>query len=328
MKAARPGKFILLAGALAGLAGPSAASAAELPRIGLIAWSSCDEPASGEFALFLQGLDELGYRPGETVVIECRAAQGRYDGLGPAATALAAIPVDVIVTTSQPAGQAAHDVTDTIPIVTSLSGDPVSAGLAASLAKPGGNVTGVSYYATELTAKRLELLKEMVPDAARIGVLANPDVAYLPFEADARRAAEHLGLTLSVQQVSDADGLDEAFAAMVADGAQAVFILPDVMFAAEAARIAELALAHRLPAMAWGSWFSQLGCLMAYSADYAGLTHRLAFFVDRILKGAAPGDLPIEQPVAFKLWINMATAEALGVEPPQTLLLLADEMIE
>jgi putative ABC transport system substrate-binding protein len=318
----------LVAAALAGLAASSVAAAAKVPRVGLLAWSSCAESVSGEFGLFLQGLDELGYRPGETVTIECRDAQGRYAGLAQAAAELAAIPVDVIVTVSQPAGQAAHDATDTIPIVTSLSGDPVSAGLAASLAKPGGNVTGVSYYATELTAKRLELWMEMVPDAVRIGVLANPDVAYLPFEADTRRAAGHFGLTLSVQQVSEADQLDEAFAAMKADGAQAAFILPDVMFAAEAARIAELALAQGLPAMAWGSWFSQFGCLMAYSADYGELTHRLAFFVDRILRGAAPGDLPIEQPTAFKLWINLKTAEALGIEPPQMLLLLADETIE
>jgi putative ABC transport system substrate-binding protein len=302
------------------------------PRIGLLAWSSCggppNEPGLDEFTEFVRGLDDLGYKPGETVIFECRHAGRRYDGLETAAAALVRLPVDIIVTTSQPAGRAARRVTDTVPIVTIVSGDPVADGLARSLAKPGGNLTGVSYYATELTAKRLEFLKKLMPAITTVGVLANPEVSYLPFEADTRRAAEQLGLGLKIREVSAAAALESAFATMKADGVQAVFVLPDLMLAWESDRIAALALKYRLPCMAWGGWYAQEGCLMAYSADYDEMDRRLAFYVDRILKGARPGDLPIEQPTKFKLWVNLKTAKALDVEVPRTLLLLADEVIE
>ena len=211
---------------------------------------------------------ELGYRPGETVAIECRTA-GRHDeGLAPAAAELVQLGVDVIVTMSQPAGRAAHQVTKTIPIVTAFSGDPVAGGLARSLAKPGGNVTGVSYYATELIAKRLELLKETLPGIVTVDVLANPIVSYLPFEEDTRRAAGQLGVEVRIHPVSEPADLAKAFSAMKADRAEAVFVLPDLMLAHEAPRIATLALEHRLPTMAWGGWFTEAGCLMAYSAPY------------------------------------------------------------
>lgn len=318
---------LALAFALASLACFARGSvSAELPRVGLLAWSSCGELS--EFDLIVRGLGDLGYKPGETVIFECRSAGGRYEGLNAAAGELAALPVDVIVTHSQPAGRAAHQVTQTIPIATIISGDPVAAGLAHSLARPGGNVTGVSYYATELTAKRLDLLREMIPQLAKVGVLANPNVSYLPFEADTTRAAERLGIALSIHQVSEPDAIPDAFSRMKAEGVQAAFVLPDVMFAWEAARIAEAALEQRLPTMTWAPWFTQAGCLMAYSADYVAVIGRLAVYVDRILKGAKPGDLPIEQPTTFKLSINLKTAEALGIEPAQTILLLADEVIE
>ncbi|MEX2650122.1 MAG: ABC transporter substrate-binding protein [Alphaproteobacteria bacterium] len=261
-------------------------------------------------------------------MIECRDAGGRYEGLAAAARELAELPVDIIVSNSQPAGSAARKVTDTIPIVTIVSGDPVAAGLAESLARPGGNLTGVSYYATELTAKRLELLKEMIPELAVVGVLANPDVGDLPFEEDTKRAAVKFGIALAIEHVTESKELDAAFSRMKSRDVQAVFVLPDLLLAQEAARIAELALEHHLPTMSWGGWFAELGCLMAYSSDYDEMNRRLAFYVDRILKGANPGDLPIEQPVTFKLSINLRTAEALGITVPQSLLLLADEVIE
>jgi putative tryptophan/tyrosine transport system substrate-binding protein len=295
---------------------------AQIPRIGLLAWSDCDEPS------FLRGLGELGYKPGETVTIECRSAGGNDDGLAAAAAELVGLRVDVIVTMSQPAGMAALDATDTIPIVSLVSGDPVAAGLAHSLAKPGGNLTGVSYYATELTAKRLELLKEAIPELATIDVLANPIVSYLPFEEDTKRAAGELGLAARIHQVSEPADLPGAFAATKAGSAQAVFVLPDLMLAHEAPRIAVLALEHRLPTMTWGDWFTRAGCLIGYSARYDEISHRLAFYVDRVLKGANPGDLPIEQAAKFALSINLRTANALGLELPQTLLLRADELIE
>ena len=300
-----------------------------MPRIGVLAWAPCEEAWLADISgPFMRGLGELGYKPGETVTIECRSAGRRYDGLATAAADLARLPVDVIVTDSEPAGRAAHDATTTIPIVTIISGDPVGGGMARSLAKPGGNLTGVTYYATELTAKRLELLKELLPEITTVGVLANPNVSYMPFEEDTKRAAGRLGITARVHQVSEPADLKGAFSQMKAEGAQAVFVLPDLMLASEASRIAALALEHRLPTMAWGGWYTEAGCLMAYSSDYYAMEHRLAFYVDRILKGAKPGDLPIEQPTTFKLSINLKTAQALGVVVPQSILLLADEVIE
>jgi putative ABC transport system substrate-binding protein len=315
---------IVLTGAIAlGSPGPIIAqSSANLPKIGLLAWDACEMPD------LIVGLKELGQVPGQSITVECRSAGGWYEGLATAVAELMRIPVDVIVSDSQPAGHVTHEVTKTVPIVTILSGDPVESGLVRSLATPGGNLTGLTYYATELTSKRLELLKEMVPGISTIGVLANPDVAYLPFEADPQRAARLLGVTLVIRQVRDADELDEALHQMKAEGAQAVFVLPDLMFAHEAKRIADLALAERLPLMAWGGWFTQAGGLMAYSADYAPLVRRLAVYVDKILKGARPGTLPIEQPAHFKLSLNLHTARALGLTASPSLIANADEVIE
>ena len=186
----------------------------------------------------------------------------------------------------------------------------------------------MTYYATELTGKRLELLKEAIPGISTVGVLANPDVSYLPFEEDTRRAAKTLGLALVVRQVREPGKLGEAFHQMKAAGAQAVFVLPDVMFASEAKRISDLALAERLPLMAWGGWFTEAGGLMAYSTDYASLSRRLAVYVDKILKGAQPGTLPIEQPDRFDVSINLRTARTLGLAIPPEFLVRADKIIE
>ena len=298
-------------------------------RFRVLSWRSCEEAGLTNITgPFMRGLGELGYKPGETVTIECRSAGRRYDGLATAAADLARLSVDVIATDSEPAGRAALEATTTIPIVSVISGDPVGGGMVHSLAKPGGNLTGVTYYATELTAKRLEFLKEMIPEITTIGVLANPDVSYLPFEEDTIRAAGPLGITARVHHVSEPADLKNAFSQMKAEGAQAVFVLPDLMLAGEAPRIAALALEHGLPTMTWGGWYTRVGSLMAYAADYNAMDHRLAFYVDRILKGAKPGDLPIEQPTTFELSINLKTAAALGVEVPQSILMLADEVIE
>lgn len=294
----------------------------QTPRIGILAWSSCESP------LFLHGLRDLGYKPGETVTIECRSAGGHYEGLAVAATELVGLGVDVIVAMSHPVANAAHGATDTIPIVSIFSGDPVAAGLARSLAEPGGNLTGMSYYATELTGKRLEFLKEAIPELRTVDVLTNPILSYLPFEEDTERAASRLGVAVRFHQVSGPAEIVSAFSAMKAKNAQAVFVLPDLMLAQEAPRIAALSLKHRLPTMAWGLWFTKAGCLMAYSAKYGYLVYRLASYVDRVLKGEKPGDLPIEQPMTFSFSINLKTAKALDLELPQTLLLLADEIIE
>ncbi|SJM30782.1 ABC transporter substrate-binding protein [Mesorhizobium delmotii] len=327
----RQGHFSL-AYLLALFVGPFAASqglAATVPHVGLLTYWDCSPgTVQAEFGPFLKGLKELGYRMGESFVLECQAAGKSYDRLAEAARKLVQLPVDVIVTSSQPAGRAAHQVTDSVPIVSIVSGDPISAGLVASLARPGGNFTGVSYYATELTAKRLELLKEAIPGIVTIGVLANPDVSYLPFEADAMRAAEKLGIGVKLHHIRQPADLDVTIPEMKKEGVQAIFVLPDVMLAGEAAHIAVLALEQRLLTMAWAPWYPRNGCLLAYSADYAKMLHRLAFYVDRILKGTNPGDLPIEQPTTFELSINLKTANALGIDLPQTVLLMADEVIE
>lgn len=299
-----------------------AQTGAKLPKIGLLTWGACEMPD------LIAALRNLGRVPGENITFECRSAGKRYEGYVSASAELVRLPVDVIVSESEPASHLARSVTTTIPIVSILSGDPVRSGLAQSLSKPGGNLTGLTYYATELTPKRLELLKELIPGISSIGVLANPLVSYLPFEEDTRRTAIALGLALVVKQVRQPNELDDALRQMKAEGAQAVFVLPDMMFASEAKRIADLALAERLPVMAWGTWFTDLGGLMAYSAEYRSLVRRLAVYVDQILKGAKPGDLPIEQASRLELSLNLRTARTLGVTIPPEFLLRADKVIE
>ncbi len=299
----------------------------QTPRIGYLVWSSCEWALRAE-STFLLGLRDHGYTPGETITIECRSAGKDYNGIALAAAELVDLDVDLIVATSHPVANVIHDTTDIIPIVSILSGDPVGAGLARSLAKPGGNLTGVTYYATELTGKRMDLLMKAIPELTTIDVLANPKISYLHFEEDTMQAAGRLGVTARIRHVTEPADLASAFATMKAENAQAVFVLPDLMLASEAPRIAALALEHRLPTMTWGYWFVNAGCLMAYSARYPDLGYRLAYYVDRILKGAKPGDLPIEQPMNFSLSINLKTAKALGLKLPQTLLLRADDFIE
>jgi len=297
-------------------------STKQVPRIGVLAWSSCEWP------ILLRGLNDLGYQPGETLMIECRNANGSYEDLPTAAAELVKLEVDVIVAGAHPMAAAAHGATHKIPIVSILSGDPVASGLARSLANPGGNLTGVSYYATELTAKRLEFLMEAIPDLAMIDVLTNPVTSDLPFEKDTKQAAEKLGVAVKFHQIKKPADLTDAFLSMKPEKGEAVFVLPDLMLAYAAKRIAALALEHRIPTMAWGLWFTRAGCLMAYSAKYGDLIYRLAYYVDRILRGAKPGDLPIEQPMAFDLSINLKTAKTLGLEMPQSLLIRADEIIK
>ena len=297
--------------------------ASKVPHIGwLDFWPDCDSSS------LESGLRDLGYVPGTSVVIDCRSADGRYERLPTAAAELVKLNVDVIVAASQPTAQAAHDATQTIPIVMIASGDPVSAGLVKSLGHPGGNVTGLTYYATELTAKRLELLREAVPSVTKIGVLANPVVAYLPFENDTLKAAAALGLGVVIHHVSEPPDIDVAIEEIANEGAGAVFVLPDMMLAGQAERIGRVALSHRLPTMAWGQWFTKAGCLMAYSAEYPNMTRSLAGYVDKILKGAKPGDLPIDQPYLFRLSINPVTARALGLTLSPSFVTRVDDEIE
>ena len=298
----------------------------QTPLIGILQWWPCD-PVD-ENSSFRKGLRELGYIPGQNVEIECRSADRQEGKLPVAAAEVAALEVDVIVSFSEPVARAAYKATDKIPIVSIFSGDPVASGMAGSLSHPGGNVTGVSYYATELTGKRLDLLHEAIPELTTVDVLANPAVSYLPFEEDTKQAADKLGLALRIHNIRKPSDLDSAFSTMRANHAQAVFVLPDLMLADEAERIATLALEYKLPTMTWGFWYANLCCILSYSTWYADHEYRLAFYVDKILKGTEPGDLPIEQPTKYILSINLKTAAALGLDLPQTLLLSADNFIE
>jgi len=297
------------------------------PVIGLLTWASCDGPPNarglGEFGALESGLVDLGYKPGENVTIECRSANRRYEGFQAAATELVRVRADVIVASSQSATEAAGLATHTIPIVT-IADMP----FANSFAAPEGNLTGAIYSTIELTDKRLELLKEMVPSLANVGVLSNPNGNYPAFEGHARRAAGELDIAASFHRVSEPADLEDAFARMKAEGAMGVFVSPDLMFESEASRIAALAVQYRLPTMTWDRRLTEAGCLLAYSVNNSELERRLAFYVDRVLNGVAAGDLPIERASSFWLSINLRTAKALGIEVPPSLLLMADEVIE
>jgi putative ABC transport system substrate-binding protein len=238
--------------------------------------------------------------------------------------------VDVIAALTHVAAYAAGRATQSIPIVMITSGDPVATGLVASLARPGRNITGLTYYATELVEKRMQLLKEMIPGIARIAALANPESAHVfgVYRIDAQRAARQLGLQLLVVDVSHARDLNQRFVGLVEGGAQGLLVLTDPMLSAQARRIADLAAQHRLPAIYWAPWFVEAGGLAAYSADYDELVRRAVSYLDRILKGTKPADLPVEQPTTFQFVINVKTAKALGLTIPPSLLLRADRLIE
>ena len=326
MAAMMMARFVLV---LALLAAPLAAEAqptGKVPRIGFLTWGTCPTPDS----VFGLALQNLGYTWGQTIQVLCRSAEGNYERLSEATAALVAQKVDVIAALTHITAYAAHRATRSIPIVMIASGDPVATGLVASLGRPGGNVTGLTYYATELVEKRLQLLKDMVPGAARIAALENPESAHVfgLYRMDAQRAAGRLGLQLLTADVSHPRDLERCFETIVKAGAQGLLVLTDPMLSAQARRIAELSARHRLPAMYWAAWFVEAGGLAAYSADYENLIRRSTFYVDRILKGTRPADLPVEQPTKFELVINLKTAKALGLTIPESLLLRVDRVIE
>jgi len=300
--------------------------AAKVPCIGLLQWEGCPGPDS----VFGRALSDLGYRWGEKIKIVCRSGEGNYQGLSKAAEDLVAQKVDLIVGLSHIAAHAAHRATESIPIVMIASGDPVRTTLVASLARPGGNVTGLTYYSTELGEKRLQLLKEIVPGITRVAVLGNTESNHVfgMYWDDASRAARALSLELVVEDVRDPRHLEHTFERFSEKGAQGLLVLTDPMLRVQARRIAELAAKHRLPAMYGGTWFLEAGGLASYSADFDAMIRRVAYYVDRILKGARPATLPIEQPTKFELVFNLKTAKALGLTIPEALLVRAGRLIE
>jgi putative tryptophan/tyrosine transport system substrate-binding protein len=300
---------------------------AKVPRIGFLTTPS---PTAAAYYLeaFREGLRELGYVEGKTIAIEYRFAEGRPERLPALAAELVRLKVDVIVTGGPPAPEEAKQATSTIPIVFAVAGDPVGEGLVASLARPGGNITGLASIAAEVVGKQLELLKEVVPKVSRVAVLQNPSHSAHPLMArQAEGAARALGVQLHILQAGSPAEIDAAFAAMRSQRIGGVLVLRGSLFLAQRTQIAALAAKSRLPAVYGTREEAEAGGLMAYGASLPLLYRRAATYVDKILKGAKPADLPVEQPTKFELVINLKTAKALGLTIPPSLLQRADEVI-
>jgi putative ABC transport system substrate-binding protein len=278
---------------------------------------------------FLQELRNLGYVEGKNVSIEWRWAENKPERIAGLATEIAGLGVDVIVTGGTSAAKALKSATRTIPIVVALFGDPVGTGLVESLARPGGNLTGFSDFAPALSAKRLEILKELAPRASRVVVMLNPTNPNTGVELEAARAAAgSLGMELLPLEVSDPGTLEAAFSTMALRRAQAFTVLTDPMLYSQRDRIVQLVMKSQLRAMYPQPEFAEGGGLVSYGQDSRETFRRSAIYVDRIFRGAKPADLPVEQPSKFELVINLRTAKALGFVVPQSLLLRADRVIE
>ena len=298
-------------------------------RVGYLAIAS-REQTPHNIRAFEEGLRSLGYRIGENAVIEYRFADGEMDRLAALAIDLVGLGVDVIVSGNNVTTAAAMNATTTIPIVMTNSAEPVSAGLVASLARPGGNVTGFSSEpGDEINGKRLELLKDTLPNLSRVGILWNPDFA--PNQdrlTSVREASQALGLTFVPAEARRPDILEQAFATMVSERAQVLVVLSDGVLFNHRGLIGVMAVRNRLPAISAVREYAEAGFLLSYGIDLPDQFRRSAAFVDKIFKGAKPGDLPVERPTKFELVINLKTAKALGVIMPPTLLARADEVIE
>jgi putative ABC transport system substrate-binding protein len=327
--AMRP-KLAVLLMALSILASADCA-VAQQPKIYRVGFLTPASPAAMEARVgrFRQGLRELGYVDGQNINIEYRWAEGKVERLSDFAVELVHLNVDVVVTHGVLATQAAKRASAAIPIMCFACGDAVSVGLVASLARPGGNITGQTVLAPEVSGKRVELLKEVVPGLTRLAVLWNAEnpVSQPEFK-EVETAAHSIGLQLQSVSVTKPDDFAEAFNSMRADRAQALIVLSDAMFFGNQKRIADHAAANRLPTISYTGEFAKSGSLIGYGPDLLAMAGRAAAYVDKILKGAKPSDLPIEQPTKFELVINLKTAKALSVTVPPSLLARADEVIE
>jgi putative ABC transport system substrate-binding protein len=321
--------LIALGGGALAWAGTARAQApAKVRRIGLLTAISPSEAASWLQA-FRQGLRDLGWVEGKNLTIEYRYAEGRSDRLPELAADLVRLKVDIIVASAATAALAAQKATRTIPIVVAAAGDPVALGLAESLARPGGNVTGLSQMGQELIGKRVELLKEMVPKLSRVAVIWNPQNSASTLSwKEIQPPARQLGVQLQSLEVRSPDEFNKAFEAATQARAGALYVTGDPLFNENRKRIAERAAKSRLPSIHHLSEFADAGGLAAYGPDRADAFRRAATFVDKILKGAKPGDLPVEQSVKFELVINLKTAKAIGITIPRTVLFRADRVIE
>jgi putative ABC transport system substrate-binding protein len=274
-------------------------------------------------------LRDLGYVEGRNIVIEYRWAEGKYERFPELIAELVALNVDIIVTAGTPAALAVKRAMLKIPLVMAAVGDPVGAGLVASLARPGGNVTGLTAIAPDLEAKRLELLKEIVPKVSHVSFLLNPDNALrVESEKQARAAAKVLDIDVQFVGVREDSHFDQAFDTIARERPDAFIVLADRVFLHNRARIVDFAARNRLPAVYPYRELVEAGGLMSFGPNYAEMHRRAATYVDKILRGAKPGDLPVEQPTKFELIINLKTAKGLGFTIPSSLLVQADEAIE
>jgi putative tryptophan/tyrosine transport system substrate-binding protein len=328
--------FIIAAISVAAVSAPlfawAAQQAGNIPRIGFLSTFPFDTPEARRVVdAFRRGLREQGYVESQSIIIEYRESHD-HDRLLALARELVGLKVDVILAPSTPAARAAQQATTTIPIVAAVMQDPVGDGLVASLARPGGNITGLSLLSRELIPKRMELLKEALPSASHIAVLWDPNAfgegTTRDFLKETEGAGQRLGVALQLTSVRGPGELDHAFSAIAAEHADALLALGGPMIFSERRRIVELTGKHHLPSVFNAREFVELGGLISYGASVDDLNRRSATFVDKILKGAKPSDLPVEQPTKFELVINLKTAKALGVEIPGSLLARADEVIE
>jgi putative ABC transport system substrate-binding protein len=317
------GSFVLCAMLFALCQSAQAQQPKKVPRIGYLGSNS----VSARTEAFRQGLRDLGYIEGQNLIIEYRYAEGKVDRLADLAAELVGLKVDAIFAQSTASVQAAKKATTTVPIV-SVSGDPVGLGLVASLARPGGNVTGLTNFTSELAGKRLEFLKEAVSRVSRVAVLWNPDVLSSALRMqETEIAAPSLGIKLQPVAVREVNDFEHAFAALKKERADALFPLRSPLISNQVKRIVELATKNRVPGMYDASEFAEAGGLMSYGTMLPDLDRRAAVYVDKILKGAKPAELPVEQPMKFEFIINLKAAKQIGLTIPPNVLARADKVI-
>jgi len=306
-----------------------AQEARRVPRVGYVVQNKA-EVSQHQLAAFREGMRERGWVDGQNVVVEARFAEGNVERLPALVAELIRLKVDVIVTTSSATTWVAKDATKSIPIVMAVSADALGEGLVTSLAHPGGNITGMTFLVgPEIAGKQLDLLKEVAPAASRVAVLANPtNRSHQTLIRELKAAARVFEMQLQVFDARSSDQLDSAFAAMTRERAEALLVLTDSMFVGQRQRVADLAARSRLPAMYYQREFVDAGGLVSYGASLSAIFRHAATHVDKILRGAKPGDLPVEQPTKFELVINRKAAKALGIAIPNALLIRADEVIQ
>jgi len=299
----------------------------KLSRLGILTFnlSRADE----NFISFFQELRRLGWIEGQSIAFEFRTAEGSTDRLSKLASELVQLKVDAILASATPPALAAQKATSTIPIVFSLVADPVGSGLVATLAQPGANITGLSNVNTDLAGKRLELLKEIFPVLSRVAVLSNPaDTISASQLKEVELAARFLGLQLQLYEARDRKDIDELTSAWAKARPAALYVLTSQMFLGERKKVIEVITKARLPAMFWAAGFVDSGGLMSYGTNVAELNRRAATYVDKILKGTKPADLPVEQPTKFEFVVNLKTAKQIGLTIPQKVLIRADKVIK